>query len=251
MVSAVSSNWLAMRMQLQQRQPQKPGSPVAVPKTKQNVKRVEDAEKPQPLAGKKRRRRKGDVQEQEGVGRESHKQQRGKKQARKETKKDEAMPPRGDPKQSIPSATSHTPVAAAAPLAPSSQPPSPFSHAPKLAVLLPDSPSFDACLRHSYQGFVHDSAQAFPAELHADVEQALEEMTHRQLFHYDVVSAGKAVSSTFCERTLLGARGMTYQLADATPLHTPLPLIPSHGPCQPLCSPRAVTLLPSTYRHDS
>jgi hypothetical protein len=89
-------------------------------------------------------------------------------------------------------------------------PPPPFPHPTKLGVLMPESPGFEDCLRHSYDGFVHDQPSAFPAELHEAVERALEEMTSARLFHYDIVSAGKAVSSTFCERTLLGDEGMTY-----------------------------------------
>ena len=93
---------------------------------------------------------------------------------------------------------------------PKSKPPAPFPHPHKRAVLLHGSPEYAACLKKSYRGFVHDRAGAFPEKLHVAAEEALEEMTRRKLFHYDVVSAGNSVSSTFCERTLLGDEGMTY-----------------------------------------
>eukprot|EP00873_Tetraselmis_striata_P039668 jgi/Tetstr1/459932/TSEL_005271.t1 len=91
-----------------------------------------------------------------------------------------------------------------------SGPPAPFPHPTRMAVLTPASPAFAAARAACYAGFEHDGADAFPEALHAETERALAAMSAAGLFHYDIVSAGKAVSSTFCERTLLGNAGMTY-----------------------------------------
>lgn len=91
-----------------------------------------------------------------------------------------------------------------------SGPPAPFPHPTRMAVLTPASPAFAAARAACYAGFEHDGADAFPEALHAETERALASMSAAGLFHYDIVSAGKAVSSTFCERTLLGNAGMTY-----------------------------------------
>eukprot|EP01134_Creolimax_fragrantissima_P008472 CFRG8472T1 len=70
--------------------------------------------------------------------------------------------------------------------------------------------TFAKCMYNSYRGFAINSSSELDAELHDRVVKTLDDMVHKDYFHYDVVSAGKAVSSTFVKRTLVGDRGMTY-----------------------------------------
>ena len=49
-----------------------------------------------------------------------------------------------------------------------------------------------------------------PESLHDAVTVALDDMYRQGLFHRDVVQAGRSVSATFVDRTLLGNPGMTY-----------------------------------------
>eukprot|EP00946_MAST-07B_sp_MAST-7B-sp1_P003524 g3524.t1 len=84
---------------------------------------------------------------------------------------------------------------------------------PSTKYLTPQRPSpsaFKQLHRHSYRGLVFDTASALPTSLHDDVTAALDSMFCEGLFHRDIVQAGRNVSATFVDRTLLGDPGMTY-----------------------------------------
>lgn len=91
-----------------------------------------------------------------------------------------------------------------------SRAPQPFVYSGAKKFLSPEDGAFAECHRVAYGGFHRDSAAALPARLHVDVKDALERMRAAGLFTHDVVSAGRAVSATFVERTLVGDAGMSY-----------------------------------------
>lgn len=76
--------------------------------------------------------------------------------------------------------------------------------------LTPSSPEYADCLWHSYRGFHVDQPSIMEASLHDDVTDALDALVGAGYFHHDVLAAGKTVSPTFVQRTLVGERGMTY-----------------------------------------
>jgi hypothetical protein len=82
--------------------------------------------------------------------------------------------------------------------------------APAAPYLTPSSPEYAPCLAHSYVGFHVDQPKIMDASFHDKVTGALNALVTAGYFHYDVLAAGKSVTPTFVQRTLLGARGMTY-----------------------------------------
>lgn len=81
---------------------------------------------------------------------------------------------------------------------------------PNRSYLTPSSSEYAECLRHSYRGFHVDQPSILEASFHDDVTDALDALVDAGYFHHDVLAAGKIVSPTFVQRTLVGERGMTY-----------------------------------------
>ena len=79
-----------------------------------------------------------------------------------------------------------------------------------MGYLAPSHAEYEACVGQSYVGFHVDEPSVLPPALHEDVERALDALVALGHFHYDVLAAGKTVSPTFVQRTLVGDRGMTY-----------------------------------------
>ena len=80
----------------------------------------------------------------------------------------------------------------------------------RVGYLTPSSSEYDACVTTSYKGFHVDQPTIMKPSFHDDVTNALDAMVEAGYFHYDVLAAGKTVSPTFVQRTLVGERGMTY-----------------------------------------
>lgn len=76
--------------------------------------------------------------------------------------------------------------------------------------LMPTHSEYAPCLAQSYVGFHVDEPSIMRPDFHDDVTGALNALVDAGHFHYDVLAAGKSVSPTFVQRTLVGERGMTY-----------------------------------------
>ncbi|KNC74827.1 hypothetical protein SARC_12635 [Sphaeroforma arctica JP610] len=53
--------------------------------------------------------------------------------------------------------------------------------------------AFKQCMAHSYRGFSRTSAEKIESSLHDSILDTLDDMVKKNYFHYDIVSAGKAV----------------------------------------------------------